>query len=279
MATYVVGDVQGCARELEKLLQHIGFGADDHLWLLGDLVNRGPDSARVMAMVYALQRQCTVVLGNHDLHFLAAHFAGHSLGSNDTMGDLLDAPQASQYAEWLCRQKLLHWDKTLNVAMAHAGVPHIWSMHQAVELAGEVEDVLLDQHRDVSRAEFFKHMYGNKPDCWQADLTGLDRVKLITNYFTRMRLIDDDGTLDFSHKGALADAPAGWTPWYQLTAPCLGHTTLLFGHWASLDGITGYENLLALDTGCVYGRALTAFCIETGQYYRVPGYDKTSSQG
>ncbi len=285
MATYAVGDLQGCADQLQRLLTAVRFGAGDKLWLLGDLINRGPANARVLELLMDIKSQCVAVLGNHDLHFLAAYYGGHSLSGADTMQDLLEDPRVDEYAQWLCGQKLLHIDEGhgdegtgnegARFVMAHAGIPHIWSLPQAAELAAEVESVLCGTHPQVPRQEFFQHMYGNKPDQWHAQLRGLGRVKLITNYFTRMRLIDEGGRLDFSHKGALADAPAGWTPWYELTAPRWAQEypqfRLLFGHWASLDGRTGFDNLIALDTGCVYGRTLTAYCLDSGTRHKVAG--------
>ena len=155
--------------------------------------------------------------------------------------------------------------------MAHAGVPHIWPLARALELAEEVHRVLRDEHADVSRQHFFSHMYGNEPNRWADELQGMSRLKLITNYFTRMRLIQPDGTLDFLHKGALADAPAEWTPWYELARPQSEVGQLVFGHWAALDGTTTQSHLHAIDTGCVYGRSLTALRLEDRKRFGVAG--------
>lgn len=274
MATYVIGDLQGCARQLTKLLLEVDFTAEDKLWLVGDLVNRGPESAATLEMLMDMQHQCVVVLGNHDLHFLAIYYGGHNPGRSDTMHDLLDSANVDTYARWLVQQNLLHVDASHGCAMVHAGIPHIWSLPEAQRLADEVHQVLRDQHHQVSRDDFFQHMYGNEPDIWSDQLQGLPRLKLITNYFTRMRLVDQQGRLEFSHKGGLDTAPPGWRPWYELAASNWQAYRLLFGHWASLEGSTGFENLIALDTGCVYGRQLTAYCIETNQRFSVAGYNQ-----
>jgi bis(5'-nucleosyl)-tetraphosphatase (symmetrical) len=266
MATYAIGDLQGCAREFEALLRQVGFSKKDELWLLGDLVNRGPDSLAVLRRVRDMGDRCEVILGNHDLHLLAIVFGGHKPSSSDTFDELLDAPDLDELAHWLRAQKMVHRDAERKFTMVHAGIPPQWSLGQAQALAHEVESVIGgDGPADgIGYVEFFESMYGNKPAHWSSDLTGIDRLKSITNYLTRMRLLDDKGSLDFSHKGALRDAPPELTPWYDLAAPLLGDETLLFGHWAALDGVTGHDNVRALDTGCVWGRKLTALCLESG---------------
>ncbi|MEM7096796.1 MAG: symmetrical bis(5'-nucleosyl)-tetraphosphatase [Pseudomonadota bacterium] len=269
MSTYAIGDIQGCADELELLLQAVGFGANDQLWLVGDLVNRGPDSVRVMQIVMSLESQTKVVLGNHDLHLLAMYIGGHSPGPSDTVHDLLDHKLMPDIARFLCCQSLFHTDSKLGWSMSHAGLPMIWSLNKAQSLADEVSEVLCDVHPKLSRESFFRQMYGNKPALWRDQLTGLDRLKLITNYFTRMRLMRPDGTLDFSHKGHLRDAPQGWMPWYELAAGPEEIGNFVFGHWAALNGFTSRSHLHAIDSGCVYGKTLTALCLETGQRTRV----------
>ena len=267
MATYAVGDIQGCYVEFEALLDAVSFDpARDRLWLLGDLVNRGPDSLAVMDLVMSLEGCAITVLGNHDLHFLAIHYGGHAPVASDTFHDLLGAPHVGAVAEWLRRQRFFHRDDALGYAMAHAGIPPFWSLPMADAYGRELMAVL----QGAEHLAYFRAMYGNRPDRWSDDLSGMDRWRLLTNYFTRMRLIDRDGCLDFSHKGALADAPDGWFPWYELCAGNLGHHRLLFGHWAAIEGHTGRPDIIALDTGCVWGRSLTALCLETGEFISVP---------
>jgi bis(5'-nucleosyl)-tetraphosphatase (symmetrical) len=266
LATYAIGDIQGCYQELRELIDKLVFNPQkDTLWLLGDLINRGPENLAVVRYVMSLGSAACTVLGNHDLHFLAIALGGHRLNKSDTLTDILDAPDVDDIVEWYCQQPLLVKDEKLGFVMAHAGVPHLWSLDQAAELAAEVEMVI----RGEGRTQYFRDMYGNEPARWSKRLTGMDRLRSITNYLTRMRLMKLDGTLDFAHKGALSDAPDDCVPWYQLRAEHPFELTTLFGHWAALEGETGCEGVLALDTGCVWGRDLTAYCLETGDYTRV----------
>ena len=267
MATYAIGDVQGCYGELCDLLEKVRFDSTcDQLWLLGDLINRGPDSLSVVRLVRSLDDSTRAVLGNHDLHFLAIHLGGHSLNRSDTFVDLLQCEEVDEIADWFCQQPLLVRDDELGFVMAHAGVPHIWSIDAAQAHAREVEAVM----RGDDRVAYFEAMYGNKPDTWVDSLQGMDRWRVITNYFTRMRLIRNDGRMDFAHKGGLSEAPEDWMPWYDYPRTEPLKLTLLFGHCSALEGRTGKDDVIALDTGCVWGRELTAMCLETGEFYAVP---------
>lgn len=272
-----MGDIQGCAREFDDLLELVGFSSSDQLWLVGDLVNRGNDSAGVLQRVLELAGQTQVVLGNHDLHLLAIYFGGHKPSGSDTFADVLRHPNMQDFADYLVNQPLLYRDHASGWTMTHAGIPHIWTLQQAEALAQEVHRVLRNQSDTVSRQQFFQGMYGNEPACWNDSLEGLPRIKLITNYFTRMRLIQPDGTLDFSHKGALSERPPGWTPWYELAAGEELIDQLVFGHWASLDGKTTKKHIHALDTGCVYGRQLTALRLQDQQIFQVSARQQYSA--
>lgn len=271
MATYAIGDIQGCYGELCQMLEQIDFDpACDRLWLLGDLINRGRGNIEVLRLIMSFGPSAVTVLGNHDLHFLAICLGGHRTNRTDTFQDVLEAPDCDEIADWYRQQPLLLVDAGLGYAMAHAGIPHLWSLEVASGLANEVETVLRsDEHRS-----YFEQLYGNRPDRWNSDLTGMDRWRLITNYFTRMRLLHTDGTLDFSHKGGLADAPAGLVPWFDLRAAAPLGIRLLFGHWAAIEGQTGHADLIGLDSGCVWGRFLTALCLETGEYSSVDAFDR-----
>ena len=267
MATYAIGDIQGCHTEFVRLLDAVSFdSARDRLWLLGDLVNRGPDSLKVMDLVMSLEDRTVTVLGNHDLHFLAVHYGGHSPVASDTFHDLLAAPNVDEVADWLRRQRFFHADSSLGYAMAHAGIPPGWSMEQAEARSRELMAVL----QGNGYVDYFRAMYGNVPDRLSEGLAGMDRWRILTNCFTRMRLVDREGRLNFSHKGVLAEAPVGWFPWYELITDEPGGLRLLFGHWAALEGETGRADIVALDTGCVWGRDLTALCLETGEIVSVP---------
>jgi len=266
VATYAIADIQGCYAEFTALLDAVAFNpARDRLWLLGDLINRGPDSRAVMDLVLSLQERTVTVLGNHDLHFLCIYYGGHSPLRGDTFQDLLAAPNVDDVAQWMRKQRFFHCDCTLGYAMAHAGIPPAWSMRQAEAFSRELMSVL----RGPDYRAYFRDLYGNRPDQWSDDLAGMDRWRILTNYFTRMRLIDATERLNFSHKGALVDVPAGWFPWYERTPGNLGNN-LLFGHWAALNGESGRSDVVALDTGCVWGRYLTALCLESGKLVRVP---------
>ncbi len=267
MPTYAIGDLQGCHAEFVALLDAVAFDPSrDRLWLLGDLVNRGPGSLAVMDLVMSLDAQTTVVLGNHDLHFLAIHYGGHRPVASDTFRELLAAPHVGHIADWLRGQRFFYADDSLGYAMVHAGILPSWSVRQAQAYSLELMTVL----RGSQCWAYFRDLYGNSPDRFSEDLAGMARWRMLTNVFTRMRLVDSDARLNFSHKGAPAQAPTGLIPWYELTADEPRSHRLLFGHWAALEGHTGRNDVIALDTGCVWGRDLTALCLETGELTRVP---------
>jgi bis(5'-nucleosyl)-tetraphosphatase (symmetrical) len=267
MPTYAVGDVQGCYDELDALLTRIEFDPRrDRLWLVGDLVNRGPKSLEVVRRVKALGDAAVTVLGNHDLHFLAIRYGGHEPKAADTFSELLTADDADEICEWMRGFPLLVHDEQLGYAMSHAGIPHIWDLEQAQAHAREVEEVI----RGDGCREYFAGIYGNEPACWTEDLRGLDRWRIITNYFTRMRLVNEQGCLDLAYKGELGGAPAGWYPWYELRAQNPLPEKILFGHWAALGGRINRPDVIALDTGCVWGGELTAMCLESGGLISIP---------
>jgi len=210
MAVYAIGDIQGCYAELMALLEAVQFdAASDQLWFTGDLVNRGPESLRVLRFVRDLNERtpsaAITVLGNHDLHLLAVAAGEGRQHHSDTLDEILAAPDRETLLDWLRHQPLLHHDAALGVTLIHAGLPPQWSLLEAQQYAGEVEAVL----RGDSYQEFFAHMYGNQPDQWQENLTGWDRLRFITNCFTRLRYCDADGKLDLQAKGAPGSQPAG----------------------------------------------------------------------
>jgi len=261
MATYVIGDLQGCYLEFMQLLEQIGFGSTDRLWLTGDLINRGPRSLDTLRQVQQLGNQVTTVLGNHDLHLLALSI-GVSRKIHPTLEPILQAPDRDELLHWLRQQPLLHDDKALGYVMTHAGIPHIWSLKQARELAAELEQVLQGPGCD----DFLHQMYGNQPDRWRDNLAGMDRLRSITNYFTRMRFITDEGRLEFKGNGPPDAAPAGFTPWFRQPRRKPMKRTQLFGHWAAL-GFHQENHVIGLDSGCVWGNALTAYRLEDGAVF------------
>ena len=265
MSTWAIGDVQGCYAGLMELLDAILFiPSEDSLWFVGDLVNRGPDSLGVLRFVRSLEDRATVTLGNHDLHLLAVAFGGQRAKDKDTFNDVLSAPDGLQLCHWLRFQPLLHFSDEHATLMVHAGIPHIWSVVRALALAEEVQAEL----RGVDYASYFRVMYGDEPRRWDEALTGMERLRSITNYLTRMRWIQPDGRLEFQHKGALSDGPRGYLPWYERLHP-ENTARVLFGHWAALDGVTTNPRVIALDTGYIWGRQLTALCLEDGRLVRV----------
>lgn len=268
MATYAIGDIQGCYTELSKLLDKINYDqAQDHLWFAGDLVNRGPDSLNVLRLVKSLPNT-VVVLGNHDLHLLTLTLANHPPHETSvhTMDDVLNAPDKDELLEWLTQQKLCHYDPDLNHIISHAGIPPGWDIEQAVKCSEEVRAVL----QSSQRAEFLDQLFGDQPDLWRNDLQGYDRLRYIVNAFTRMRFVSPKGTLILEVKGKPSEMPADeFIPWFDFDNQVLPATKVLFGHWAALEGKTTHPNAIALDTGCVWGGQLTALRLDDHTFFSV----------
>jgi bis(5'-nucleosyl)-tetraphosphatase (symmetrical) len=256
MATIAIGDVQGCYDQLMRLLERVGYDERrDVLWFVGDLVNRGPQSAQTVRFVKSLAGRQVTVLGNHDIALLVVTAGIKKPHRGDTFDDILQASDRDELIAWLRQQKLMHAGD--GYAMVHAGLMPQWSIAQALALAREVETALQgpDHH------EFLKHIYGNEPLRWREDLAGYDRLRIIVNAMTRMRLVTPDGAMEFSHKQGLANAPAGYLPWYDAPARSSRDTPVLFGHWAAL-GLLLREDVVGLDSGCVWGRTLSALRLE-----------------
>ena len=259
MATWAVGDLQGCAEPFARLLDRIEFDpARDQLWLVGDLVNRGPDSVGVLRRVRALGESARVVLGNHDLHLLAvAAGGGRGLREGDTLGPLLAAPDREELLGWLQAQPLLHTDADLGWTMVHAGLAPQWSLAEATACAREVEAAL----RADARA-FFAEMYGDQPDTWAPDLAGTARLRFTVNCLTRLRYCTAAGRLLPKLKGPPAAAPVGALPWFTVPGRRTGGVRTVFGHWSAL-GLYRGDDVLGLDTGCVWGGALSAVRLDS----------------
>lgn len=262
MATYAIGDIQGCYDQLRQLLDRVAFDpARDTLWLAGDIVNRGPQTLAVLRFLRGLGDRAVITLGNHDLHLLVVAAGVRKPHPGDTLDDLLAAPDRDELLDWLRQQRLMH--AGAGYAMVHAGLLPQWSVPQALELAREVEAVL----RGPECNHFLQHLYGNEPRRWQDDLAGYDRLRIVVNAMTRLRLCTADGTMEFAHKAALADAPAGYVPWFELPDRASRGTPLIFGHWAAL-GLVLRDDLLGIDSGCVWGRQLTAVRLEDRKVYQ-----------
>lgn len=263
MTTYAVGDLQGCLDPLKCLLDRVAFDpARDRLWLVGDLVNRGPKSLETLRFLFAMRDSVTCVLGNHDLHLLAVAHNVERLKKSDTLREIIEAPDAGDLLDWLRRQKLVHYDEARDIAMVHAGIPPMWTLAKALKRAAEVEEALLD---DARLPLFLEGMYGNDPACWDSDLHGITRLRVITNYFTRMRFCKADGTLDLKSKEGADTAPPGYRPWFAHPSRKTRGQKIIFGHWAALEGECNEPGLHALDTGCVWGGTMTLLNIDNGQ--------------
>lgn len=252
MATYAVGDIQGCLPALKCLLDDVGFDKNsDTLWCAGDIINRGPACLETLRFIHALGDSCITVLGNHDLHLLAVAFGDAKLKPSDTLQAILDAPDSDTLLHRLRQQPLIHVEN--GFAMVHAGIHPHWGIKQAQQYAKEVEDVL----RGENYHDYFAQMYGNQPDTWHDDLQGMDRLRCITNYFTRMRFCYTDGRLDLMNKKGPESAQLDTQPWFEIPHRAAKDHAILFGHWASLEGQCHTPNVHALDTGCVWGGKLT----------------------
>lgn len=264
MATYVIGDVQGCFSELQRLLDKIKFDpSQDKLWFTGDLVNRGPQSLEVLRFVKKLGDKQQTVLGNHDLHLLALTHQSHPGWDEDTLKPILTAPDRDELINWLGQQPLLY--EALGFILVHAGIAPSWDLVTAKRLAKEVENVI---QNPLTATQFFQHMYGNEPKQWDETLTGWDRLRCITNYFTRLRFCDAEGHLELETKGKM-ESGGKLIPWFQVPNRVNKDVKIIFGHWAALGGVTNSPNVYALDTGCVWGFCLTAMRLEDGQRFSV----------
>jgi bis(5'-nucleosyl)-tetraphosphatase (symmetrical) len=258
MATYAIGDVQGCFDELQQLLAKVGFQKRDRAWFVGDLVNRGPKSLEVLRFVRDLGARAVVVLGNHDLHLVAQHEGFERAHEGDTFHDVLNAADARELVAWLRTRPMMHAEGS--DAMVHAGLLPHWSIEKAVALGTEVAAALAAPgYRD-----FLKHMYGNKPEQWDEALTGWDRLRVIVNAMTRMRFCSRDGRMDLQGKGT--QPRKGYLRWYE--ARSKDRTCIVFGHWSQL-GLVVTPGFVGLDSGCVWGGALSALRLEDRTLYQV----------
>ncbi len=264
MATYAIGDVQGSFEELQALLGAFGFDrAKDRLWFVGDLVNRGPDSLATLRFVRDLGDGAVSVLGNHDLHLLALAQGSVKAREDDTLGDVIAAPDRDGLLDWLRHRPMAH--VAAHHALVHAGLLPQWDVATAQALAGEVETEL----RGPRHKEFLAQLYGSRPDRWNDKLRGIDRLRVIVNAMTRLRFCTPQGVMEFATKGETADAPAGYLPWFEVPGRKSADHTLVCGHWSAL-GLRIAPNLLALDSGCVWGGKLSAVRLEDRRLYQVP---------
>ncbi|MDE2423264.1 MAG: symmetrical bis(5'-nucleosyl)-tetraphosphatase [Betaproteobacteria bacterium] len=263
MSVYIIGDVQGCFTPLERLLDTIHFNPQlDQLWFVGDLVNRGSQSLEVLRYIKNLGDSAVTILGNHDLHLLCVAEGYQKAHASDTLDAILEAPDKDDLLRWLRYRPMMHHDQ--GFTMVHAGLLPQWSITESLSLAVEVEQALRSQRYQ----EFLIHIYGNKPAYWSDDLEGMERLRVITNAMTRLRLIDKDGKMDFSFKGKIQEKPKGLYAWYEHPNRKTKDDTIVFGHWSAL-GLHMESKVLALDTGCLWGGCLTALRLHDRKIFQV----------
>lgn len=264
MATYAIGDIQGCYYSFQQLLQKICFQPQlDNLWLVGDVINRGSGSLEMLRWTYRHRHRVVMVLGNHDLHALAVAEGYVPPHAGDTLHELLDAPDSGELFGWLREQPLVY--RTDNYLMVHAGLLPQWSADDAVRLASEVQQALSGN----GYHDFLSQMYGNQPVRWDESLAGVDRLRLITNAMTRLRTCTPQGEMNFKFSGELKDIPAGYIPWFDVPGRRSADTAIICGHWSAL-GLVQRSDLYALDTGCLWGGRLTAMRLEDKVIFQVP---------
>jgi bis(5'-nucleosyl)-tetraphosphatase (symmetrical) len=262
MAVYVIGDVQGCYSQLNRLLDKIRFDQSrDQLWFSGDLVNRGPESLNTLRFVRSLGDSAISVLGNHDLHLLAIFHSQQTVADSDSLSEILHSPDCEDLMAWLQSRPLVHFDRELAFLLVHAGIHPDWDLAQVMEYANELEMVL----RGANSQVFFRQMYGDMPDRWSPDLTGFERWRCITNILTRIRFFTADGRLEFDAKGSpRVHAEQGLIPWFELKNRVDSSIRVAFGHWSTLQ-VGTYGNHFAVDGGCVWGGKFTALRIDSAE--------------
>ncbi len=263
MAIYAVGDIQGCYDEFRRLLEQLRFDpAQDRLWLVGDLVNRGPGSLQVLRFVRSLGDSAITVLGNHDLHLVAVDAGIGQLHHTDTLDEVLGAFDRDELLHWLRCQRLAYLED--GHLLVHAGVLPGWTAKQTVALAHEVEEAL----RSDDYVDFLAHMYGNSPHAWDESLEGYKRLRVIVNALTRIRICTPQGEMEFKFKGEVPDIPEGYMPWFEAPRRKTRDATVIFGHWSAL-GLVHRRNLIALDTGCLWGGPMTAIRLDDRELFQV----------
>ncbi len=265
MATYAIGDIQGCYDELRQLLDKINFKSDcDTIWFTGDLVNRGPKSLETLRFVKALADNAITVLGNHDLHLLAIAFTTNKSGKKDTLDNILNASDREELLNWLEHRPLIHVDNATNTSMVHAAIHPDWSIQKAQSLAQEVEAIL----RSEQHINYYQNMYGDEPARWSDLLQGYDRLRYITNVFTRLRFCDQNHSLALRHKCEPGAQPDNLQPWFNVDNRSTENDSIVFGHWSTLILAKDieYKNVYPLDTGCLWGGHLTAMRIDDGSF-------------
>ena len=263
MALYCIGDIQGCDDALDRLLDTLAFSPSrDTIFVLGDLVNRGPDSLAVLRRLIGYGTSARCLLGNHDLHLLAVAAGARKRKRKETIGDILDAPDRDQLIDWVRSRPMAYHER--GVLMVHAGVLPAWTCERTLALAGELQAVLSgSDHRD-----FLHHMYGDEPAAWDERLTGHDRLRVIVNALTRLRFCSAEGVMEFEFKEGADRGPEGYLPWFDVPGRRTADVAVAFGHWSTL-GWLGRDDVYALDGGCVWGGHLVALRLDDAGAHEV----------
>jgi len=268
MATYAIGDIQGCYKSLKELLNKLNFKPNsDTLWLTGDLVNRGPSSLETLEFLLneIPEKNLITVLGNHDLYLITLYYKIFDPKDFDhSLDEILNHNNAEIYINWLKSKPLLHFDIDRNYALVHAGIDPSWKITKALELSNEVQEILTSSKEKIL-VDFLKNMYGNHPNKWDDNLKNFDRLRYITNVFTRMRFMHEDGSLDFTNKQKDSE---NLIPWFDYPNRQTENIKIIFGHWAALEGVMK-KNIFGLDTGCIWGNELTAMCLDSQNLFNV----------
>jgi bis(5'-nucleosyl)-tetraphosphatase (symmetrical) len=264
LSIYAIGDLQGCFEPLERIVEKLKFDpARDRLWFVGDLVNRGPDSLHCLRFVKSLGSSAVTVLGNHDLHLVCVAEGVERRRKRDTLDDVLAAPDRDELVAWLRARPLMHAEE--GFALVHAGLLPQWTVARARELAAEVEARL----RGPDYRELLERMYGDEPDRWTDDLAGIERLRVVINAMTRLRVVDAKGAMVLKFKGEPGEASDAWTPWFDAPARASRDHAIVFGHWSAL-GLCLRPDVLGLDSGCVWGRSLSAVRLQDRELFQVP---------
>ena len=266
MATYAIGDIQGSYKEFRQLLDLINLNSNDNLWLVGDIVNRGPDSLLLLRFLRTISDKVIIVLGNHDIHLLMVAGGYANAQSGDTLQGILNAPDRDELLHWLRNQRLLHISE--EYVLVHAGLLPSWSVAQAAELAKEAESFIQNSDRSIP-LKLSPHLYGNYPSQWDSSLKGYDRIRVIINALTRMRICTSKGRMNLSFKGHAGEIPVGYFPWFDVPNRVSKEATVICGHWSALS-LQVKSNLIALDTGCIWGGSLTAIRLEDREIFQIP---------
>ncbi|WP_199610823.1 symmetrical bis(5'-nucleosyl)-tetraphosphatase [Flocculibacter collagenilyticus] len=269
MATYFIGDIQGCFNELQAILERVQFCPDkDEIWFTGDLVARGPDSLAVLNFVRSLGSAAKVVLGNHDLHLIAIYEGIKKPKKSDKLNALLAAENLDELITWLRSQPLIQYSQTQQIVMTHAGISPQWSIAQALQHATWASDII----KGPDAYPYLADMYHNTPALWDESLEQHALFRYTINSFTRMRYCNPDMSLNLTCKSSPDQADKNLIPWFEFSKHNIGEHTLVFGHWAALMGKTELKNMIALDTGCVWGNHLTLYRLEDKQYFTLDAF-------